>query len=261
MNVPSDSFFNYYKVQKEYFGFAKLDVTAVMNDNDVTVSTRVTPAIDLKGDYRLALIVTEDGVNVDDSTYSQKNYYAGGLNGPMGGYENKPVQVPASQMVYDYVARMATPSPEGLPGVLPVNMITNQPYDVDITVPLDPSWNKSNLRINALLIRKSDSIVLNSNHVNLPLSIASITGPVNTLKLFPNPAGNETHLRFDLKKTEAVNISVTDITGRVLYDNNAGVMSSGEHQLTIPTASFNAGIYIMTLKTPSGRETIKLEVL
>jgi hypothetical protein len=64
-------------------------------------------------DYRLAFVLTENGVTGSGSGYNQVNFYSGGGAGPMGGWENLPDPVPASQMVYDDVARDIIPSFDG----------------------------------------------------------------------------------------------------------------------------------------------------
>ncbi len=66
------------------------------------------------GDLRVSAVVTEDGVTGTGNGYAQANNYAGGGQGAMGGYENLANPVPASQMVYDHVARELIGGWEGL---------------------------------------------------------------------------------------------------------------------------------------------------
>ena len=54
----------------------------------------------------MAVVIVEDSVRGTASGYAQANYYSGGGNGPMGGYENLPSTIPASQMTYNHVARV-----------------------------------------------------------------------------------------------------------------------------------------------------------
>src|SRR5690606_10342123 len=55
----------------------------------------------LTGNYKVAVVVTEDHVTGTGSGWSQSNAYAGGSNGVMGGYELLPNPVPAATMIYD----------------------------------------------------------------------------------------------------------------------------------------------------------------
>jgi len=69
------------------------------------VTATVEPATPLSGFFAQSLIITEDGISGTTSEYDQFNNYAFNQNGPMGGYETLANPVPASEMVYDHVAR------------------------------------------------------------------------------------------------------------------------------------------------------------
>ncbi len=91
-----------------------------------------------QGEFSGAVILKEDGVTGTGSGYNQANYYSGGGAGTMGGYENLPDPVPASQMVYDDVARDILPGYAGSPmpdvaadDVLPVSMTYDFPNNWD----------------------------------------------------------------------------------------------------------------------------------
>jgi len=260
-NVNPDSFFTTFVRQKDYFGFADISMQAQLAGNSLTVNTAVKPALDLNGDYRLALVVTEDNVQGTTTDYDQKNHWAGGNFGTMGGYENKPNPVPAADMHYDFVARSIYPAPDGAVGSLPAHMVHNANYPATFTTTLNGAWNKSTIKATILLLRMADSTILNSKQIYPPLAITTPGSPVNTIDLYPNPANEQTHLRFELKETQAAFIYVTDITGKVLYQTDLGATSAGKHELTIPTSSMAQGIYFTTIKTASGKETVKMEVM
>ena len=83
------------------------------------------------------MILTEDGVTGTSSDYAQANAYANNANGPMGGYENLPNPVPASQMVYDHVGRAIPTGYDGVAGSIPANVVSNEVnvYNVEYAVP------------------------------------------------------------------------------------------------------------------------------
>jgi hypothetical protein len=260
-NVPPDSFFNIFMRQKDYFGFADITAQAQVSGNSLTVNASVRPAIDLTGDYRLALVITEDNVTGTTTDYDQKNHWAGGNNGTMGGYENKPNPVPAADMRYDFVARSIYPAPDGAPGSLPGSMLHNTDYPATFTTTLNGAWNKLKLKAAILLIRMADSTILNSTQIYLPLAVATPTSPLAAIDLYPNPAADIAYLRFDLKQTEDAAILITDLAGKVLYQQQLGTTTAGRHELTLPVSSMANGIYFVMIKTPSGKETVKLEVM
>src|SRR5690606_17662657 len=124
--VPHPYFFERYEQQRQYFGFADIEIRATAKGGYLDAEAVVKPAVDLPGEYRVALVITEDGVRGTTKDYNQENaFMPGGRNhneAPMGGYENKPDPIPAADMVYDYVARAISPTPEGKAKCLPPNM-------------------------------------------------------------------------------------------------------------------------------------------
>ena len=74
---PSDVF-DLYMDHYYDFAFANLSATSSYNSTsrELTVDVTTHPAVDLNGTYRLALVLTEDGVHGTTSGYAQVNYYS-----------------------------------------------------------------------------------------------------------------------------------------------------------------------------------------
>ncbi|PJB14365.1 MAG: hypothetical protein CO118_08965, partial [Flavobacteriales bacterium CG_4_9_14_3_um_filter_32_8] len=102
------------------------------------------------GNWRLGVVLTEDGVTGTSAQYAQANYYSGGGSGVMGGYELLPDPVPATQMVYNHVARTIVPSFDGA-NSFPTS-IANGSQDVtcfSFTLPV--GWDENNIHIISFL--------------------------------------------------------------------------------------------------------------
>ena len=70
----------------------------------ITISTETEFVTQLDGiDFRLAAVIIEDGVTGTGNGYNQANYYSGGAQGPMGGYEN--LADPLTPCMPDYVKK------------------------------------------------------------------------------------------------------------------------------------------------------------
>lgn len=259
--VPLDSFYYYIDIQKNYFGFANMQLSSSCDGHAIAVSATVTPAVDLHGDYRLSLVLTEDGVSSGDAGYEQHNNYAGGLLGPMGGYESLPSIIPASQMVYNYVARRAAPSPDGDAGVLPADMEAGTPYTATIVTAVNHLWDLSKLKAKVLLIRHDDSVILNSAETRSAVAITNVNAPVTPVLLYPNPANDDCHLRFSIQQPEEVAISVADLQGRVVFARPGTVYSQGTNELTLPTEQMANGMYLVAITIGGQHTTLKLEVM
>ncbi|MBS1690365.1 MAG: hypothetical protein JSS96_16665, partial [Bacteroidetes bacterium] len=166
--IEVDSFFDVVNVQKHYFGFADINLDPNLDGNTLTLNAHVKPAIDMDGDFRLIMVITQDDVTGPSPYYDQMNNYAGGVRGPMGGFESKPARVPASDMYYNFVARSIS-SVDGSSDTLPRTLIHNNVYDHTFTAKLDPSWHK--LRAIVMLLRNDDTTVLNANKTEWYLNI------------------------------------------------------------------------------------------
>ncbi len=75
----------------------------------------------------------------------------------------------------------------------------------------------------------------------------------NTLKVYPNPASNELHIAFD-KQANNTMITIADITGKIVYSNNAGNLSCGSEQV-VNMGNNPAGIYILRIAS-NGEEAV-----
>jgi hypothetical protein len=81
-------------------------------------------------------------------------------------------------------------------------------------------------------------------------------------KVYPNPVNHEGHLVYTLKKGSEVSVSITDITGKVVYDQTLGFQSAGRHQVpfSVQRLDLNNGVYFYTIFTDNGAHTGKIIV-
>lgn len=246
-----------------YFGYADitLGTPTVTSHNNFSVPVTVKPSIDLSGDYRVVLVLTEDGLSgTDDATHkwSQHNYYSGGGYGAMGGFETLKPDVVGQ--VYNHVARSISPSVTGTSGVLPASMSAGSTYDATLTATLTDGWVSANMHAVVMLIRNSDGQVLNTQSTTVPLGVTNVTAGINAVRLFPNPANEQSTLTFSLQESSNVQITVTDVVGRTVY-TAAQQMAAGNQQLTIPTANLTPGLYNVKLQTAKGGVDARLSVI
>lgn len=80
------------------------------------------------------------------------------------------------------------------------------------------------------------------------------------LNVFPNPAGDNAQLNFQLTAETEVTINVNDVTGKLVYSENKGSLAHGRHFATINTAALANGFYTIAVQTKNGTSTTKLIV-
>lgn len=243
----------------QHFGFAELDMHAYTVGNDMWLTTTVKPAIDMQGDYRLAMVLTENNVSGSGEEWNQRNFFSGGKRGPMGGFENKPDTILSADIDYDHVAREIIPSPNGLP--FRKEMKYGESYVHKFHAEINPSWNKNNLMAIVMLINNEDSTILNSNRLHHFLNVSSIEKNQLKLRLYPNPATDYTNITFEtFTSSKDVSIIITDITGRVVKQIATKSIIKGDNSIQLSTDQFLPGIYLITLINEGYSTTSKLIV-
>lgn len=220
---------------------------------------------DISGDYRLALVVIEDGVTGTGSGYNQANYYAGGGSGNMGGYESLPNPVPAASMVYDHVARMILPSFEGAAGSFPAAVGAGESHTVSFVVGIDPYWDLNEVHLVGILIAP-DSKIDNAGFVSIEESVingyAGLSeefSVVSTTNLYPNPTHSATSIDLGTVNHENVIIELYDINGKLVVSRNYGELDG---QLVIPMelSTLENGVYLVHILKGESLEIKKLVI-
>ncbi len=93
-------------------------------------------------------------------------------------------------------------------------------------------------------------------------SVTSIEEMVfESTKLYPNPASERFNVTFDLSIATRVSVSVYDVSGQMVYNRNAGYMTSGKNTIELSTAGMENGLYLVIVDSESNRFTKKLKVV
>jgi hypothetical protein len=260
---PSD-LIDAYNNYKGNFAFADIALSYVPSAGfTFSVKATVKPAIDLSGDYRLALVLTEDDVHGTSAGYAQANYYSdyAPLTGAGHDWFAEPSKVPASKMEYEFVARQIVPSPTGAAGSLPATMTANTDYDYTFNTTINAGQKRDKMRAIVILIRNSDGVVLNSNIMSVPVGVSDVAAGIEAFSIFPNPASDKSAIKFNLPASGKVVVAVTDAMGRLVKTIAQETLSAGAHSIDINTADLASGIYNVTVQTEKGMMTRKLSVV
>lgn len=230
---------------------ATLDVAAEENATTgmLDVSVTYTFQEDINADWRVACVLTEDGVTGTSSGYAQSNYYAGGDNGEMGGYENLPGTVPAADMVYNHVARAISPSflgGQNLPGTI----TAGESYTFNFSFAMYAGWNTDEMYIIGMLIEDNGSVnnggratydeAIAADYVagEVIVGVENLAGP-DDLRVFPNPAVDQLTVQFAQPGTQPV--QVRNLQGQVVLSQD---VRSGAQ---LDVAALAPGVYVVEL--------------
>lgn len=164
--------------------FLGVDVEAkwVTEGEDTTAikcTAKVTPAIDIaEGDFRVAFILTENNVGLDNNRYWIQENYLSGVDTPSraGGWSDLPSYVINAR--YHDVAR-AISSYDGHLNSLPSEMNASEDYTFSYTLDIPDTRNmqgtytvsnainNSNCQITAIVIEHSSGMVVNAARVSM----------------------------------------------------------------------------------------------
>ena len=232
----------------------------------VSLTTTFAQSI-TSGNYKVACVIIEDNVTGTGTSYAQHNYYAGGGQGQMGGYELLPNPVPAAQMVYDFVARAIAPSFGGLPNAytFPVSIGDTKTHNFAFAIP--NAWNKPNLKIVGLFIDPTGKIDnASSTDINLAINNGYINlagvepqQVINKMALYPNPTSGMTNVSLTLGEQTEVTLHIATIDGKRIASHNYGALQ-GTQNIEINTAGWANGIYLVEVQAGKTTQVMKLLV-
>lgn len=210
-------------------------------EGEITTYTQRTNA-----KYQLVLVLVENDVRGTSNGYRQTNYYAGGIHGPMGGYENLPNPVPASQMRYDYVARQLPHDFQGLSGLVSAAFQENDIFQYNTSLVLPPAYDTDQLYVVAMVTDSVSGVVLNAAKSALFTSaVKDEIRELKSLNIYPNPAQGSTRLDLELTESARVTIEILNQTGQSVRTQDFGKLPAGESVLPVQVAGLSAGVYVV----------------
>jgi hypothetical protein len=238
----------------------------------LNVSVKATFALAATSSYKLACVLTEDGVTGTGATYNQSNAYAGGGNGVMGGFEALPNPVPAAQMVYNHVARVIAPSFTGFANSFPAVVNPGESHIINFSFSVPATWDETQMHIIGMILSPNGRIdnagtativeaVANGYEVGANAGLFDglsyqLDAEVN---MYPNPATDKTIVSINLKKSSDVSIQVMDMNGKILraaaYSN-----LNGTSTIEMNTENLNSGIYAVVVTIDGVISTQRLVV-
>ncbi len=234
---------------------AKFDEETRILDINVTTEFTLVP---ITNGTKLLVGLTEDAVTGPSPSYDQTNAYAGGNAGPMAGYENLPSLIPASEMVYNHVMRLAVTTGFGLDDAYSNTEGNSENHTFSVEIPAD--WDIDNLHIVSAFVR-ADGSIENANSSSIEAAIANgYTSTINVyldsgIDVYPNPTNGIAEISLNFDTPTEIGLEVSDAMGKVISKQNYGTLS-GQNNYQFDGSDLNPGVFY--LRFNSGNEfTIK----
>lgn len=253
--VSQTDWVDFYNARKDMISPADVSITAGYDETSREITASVTGNFYTNyalADLRLSVVVVEDNVTGTSSGYAQVNYYAGGANGAMGGFESLPDPVPAADMVYDRVGIALLGGYDGEAGSVPsaINDGDTANYSFTYTLPTDS--DPAEIALVALLIDQNTGAILNASEVQLDgLGVAENPIALDNIEMYPNPTSEFVNVSFGMTAPANVRLNVYSMSGAVVktqsYEN-----LNGSQAIQVDVSSLAAGEYLVSLATEKG---------
>jgi hypothetical protein len=244
-------------------------ITATFNPttNLVAVSTVAEFFGNMTGDYRLSCVIVQDDMSsAANSGWSQVNAYAGGGTGPAfpaginNGYDFGAGTNPAPAAAfggYDHTARsLSNNDIYGDAGSISTNptigTYSHTFADVSTTtmpgagdVPFDASKAHA-----VVMIVAPNGQILNAGKASISVVTSTEEAAEAAkfqLNVFPNPTLDNATVSFSLENDENVTMEVYNAMGALVYADNAGKLTKGNHKMAFNGEELNSGFYFVNL--------------
>jgi hypothetical protein len=82
--------------------------------------------------------------------------------------------------------------------------------------------------------------------IQFPESVEGVAGNLESVAIVPNPSGDVANMHIVLAKSDVLTISVTDITGRVVWTAN-NQYEAGTQRIELPASMMSSGVYTIRI--------------
>ena len=258
--VSQTAFETYYTANISKGVPANVGVTVSGTGSSITLdasATFYTPVT--AGNFRLAVVMTEDGVTGTTAAYSQANYYSGGTT-VMGGYELLADPVPAAQMVYDHVGVALLGGYAGMAGSVPATIVDGTVGTASFPYTIPATSTRDNMHAVALLLNNTTGEIMNAKSISIAdgSSAGLAEELVANLAIFPNPATDIVNVVFD-GKGGAYSVSISNLAG-VTVSSTSLENATGSQLVKLPVSDLASGVYLVTISSNGISKTARVVV-
>jgi hypothetical protein len=207
-------------------------------------------------------LITEDHVTGDGFDYRQANNYAGGGQGPMGGWEVLPNPASGNDIEFNHTLRAAPAGYSGDATIIPSSIKAGETYNYSTTIDIPAAWDNTELNVAVVILDLGNGgAALNAGMVR-GVGILSAVEEIDALSAFntyPNPVQDQINVELNFTENLNYNINVMDVLGNKVMDlgqfNNNGLKES------FNVAGLSAGMYFIAVHTELGQNVMKFTKL
>lgn len=202
------------------------------------------------------IVIVEDSIRNSDPSYRQSNFYAGGIFGPMGGFENLPGVIPAELMVYSNVPRVLV---NGLNGeYFSSGIKKGEQLILTEDIPMNINQTGKNFYIYHIIYDFNRKIK-HFQRTHIPDVLEIISNQNNLEKaefnVYPNPVSNYLYVN-----------STEKVTHYILYNQQGSQLNieaesrevNEDANIRLDISSLATGVYLLKVFTDKGTYSQKI---
>ena len=231
---------------------ARIKTESIYEPSSRNVLIRATASLSIattNNNLRFSCVITEDDVTGTTNGYNQVNYYSGGGQGPMGGFENLPDPVPSAQMVYDFVPRALFGGFDGMENSIPDAVEADEEFSVEWNYTVPANYDVEHMHAITFILDDETGEILNGDIVPLDEQLSAVPLiPMGQASLYPNPTSDFMNLSVDFLTTTPVSMKIYNTYGGLIADLGKLNLSNGTAFERINVADFAPGMYILELR-------------
>lgn len=214
--------------------------------------------------YKVACALTEDNITGSgDGTiltdFDQMNYFNGTnhiVTPDSVDLYDLPNIIPASQMVYDHIGRIISPSITGT-GIS--NTTAGQTITQTFNFVVNQNWNPAYIKVIAMLIDDSGHVdnVQSASLQDIFLDVQNAVVNVADFTVYPNPANDNCTIRFSKALDGPAAVTILGIDGRIVKTQT---LNSEKETSTyeIDLSTLTEGNYVIQISRGNYFQTFKL---
>ncbi|NNE27880.1 MAG: Omp28-related outer membrane protein [Saprospiraceae bacterium] len=244
-----------------------VDASVDGDTREMTIDLDISAHSNIDANYSVAVLITEDHVTGPSGNgaagapygYDQANNYAGGGNGPMGGWENLGTYALGENIEYNHTLRHAIGGFNGDATLIPATIAAGDNYQHTMMYTVPDEFDLENINVVAIILDQDNNGASYNAHIDRNVEIMTVSvqeiDALTNFEVFPNPTEDVINVNIDFDQSQTFTISVIDVLGNRV--RSLGNFSGNSLNESFNVNDLASGLYLLSIQTAEGQNTLR----